>query len=106
MVGEWKERVQQETERVTTNLIRAGERKHVLTVHSDIMYNNIYTMSPRELTALRLTPELLEAMRAYKDREGLPITAQVEKAVVEWLRKRGVVVKKAERKRVAARKRP
>lgn len=27
MVGEWKERVQQETERVTTNLIRAGERE-------------------------------------------------------------------------------
>lgn len=27
MVGEWRERVQQETERVTTNLIRAGERE-------------------------------------------------------------------------------
>jgi hypothetical protein len=64
------------------------------------------TMSPKELTALRLAPELLNAMRQLKEREGIPLTAQIEIAVSEWLRRRGVRVEKAERKRAATRKRP
>jgi len=63
-------------------------------------------MSPRELTALRLDQSLLDAMRDLKDREGVPVTTQIEMAVREWLKKRGVVVPKAERKRVGPRKRP
>jgi hypothetical protein len=59
-------------------------------------------MSPKELTALRLPPELLDAMRAFKEREGVPVTTQIEKAVAEWLSQRGVVVKK---RTVRARKR-
>jgi len=45
-------------------------------------------------------------MRDLKDREGVPVTTQIEMAVREWLKKRGVVVPKAERKRVGPRKRP
>ena len=62
-------------------------------------------MSPKEQTALRLDTDLLEAMRSVKDTDGIPVTTQIEMAVREWLKNRGVVVKKAARKRVAPRKR-
>jgi hypothetical protein len=45
-------------------------------------------------------------MRGVRDREGIPVTTQIEMAVREWLRKRGIVVQKAERKRAATRRRP
>jgi hypothetical protein len=63
-------------------------------------------MSPKESTALRLDQALLDAMRDVKDREGIPVTTQIEMAVREWLKKRGIVVAKAERKLAATRKRP
>ncbi|MGE0450223.1 MAG: hypothetical protein AB7Q29_11645 [Vicinamibacterales bacterium] len=62
------------------------------------------TMSPKEMTTIRIAPELLDAMRQLKDGEGIPMAVQVDRALREWLPKRGIVVK-AERKRVAARKR-
>jgi hypothetical protein len=61
-------------------------------------------MSPKEATALRLDAALLKAMRQVKETEGIPVTAQIELAVREWLNKRGVVVR-AERRRAATRKR-
>ena len=61
-------------------------------------------MSPKESTALRLDTALLEAMRTIKDTDGIPVTTQIEMAVRGWLKKRGVVVQKPERKRVAPRK--
>ena len=64
------------------------------------------TMSPKEPTALRIDGDLMEAMRDVKDAEGIPVTTQIEMAVREWLKKRGIVVKKAERKRAVTRKRP
>jgi hypothetical protein len=63
-------------------------------------------MSPKEATALRLDTALLEAMRDVKDREGIPVTTQIEMAVREWLKRRGVVVPKPARVRAAAKKRP
>jgi hypothetical protein len=63
-------------------------------------------MSPKEMTALRLDPDVLKAMRQFKEREGVPVTIQIEKAVTEWLSRRGVSVKKAERKRASTRRRP
>jgi hypothetical protein len=62
-------------------------------------------MSPKESTALRLDTTLLEAMRDLKEREGIPVTTQIEMAVRDWLAKRGVSLK-TERKRAATRKRP
>jgi len=49
-------------------------------------------MSPRKTAAFRLDIDLLEAMRRYKDKEGIPVTTQIEKATREWLKKRGVTV--------------
>ena len=62
-------------------------------------------VSPREMTALRLDADLLEAMRQVKDTEGIPVTTQLEMAAREWLKKRGITVKKADRKRAPTRKR-
>lgn len=63
-------------------------------------------MSPKELAAFRIDVDLLEAMRQVKDTDGIPVTTQIEKAVADWLKRRGVVVKrKTERKRPAGRKR-
>jgi hypothetical protein len=56
------------------------------------------------MTALRIDADLLEAMRQVKDKEGIPVTTQLEMAAREWLRKRGITVKKAARRRVGARK--
>lgn len=61
-------------------------------------------MSPKETTALRLDTELLEAMRQVRDKEGIPVTSQIEISVREWLTKRGAL-DKAARKRAATRRR-
>ena len=62
-------------------------------------------MNPKELTAFRVDPEVMKALRAVKAREGLPIAVQVDFALRDWLKKKGVM-KKAGRKRAAPRKRP
>jgi hypothetical protein len=62
-------------------------------------------MSPKEPTALRIDVALMDAMRDLKEREGIPVTTQIEMAVRDWLKARGVVVK-ADRKRAVTRKRP
>ena len=62
-------------------------------------------MSPKQFTSFRIDDRLLEAMKEVRNAEGLAVTTQVELAVREWLKKRGVVVK-TERKRAATRKRP
>ena len=61
-------------------------------------------MSPKETTALRLDQDLLAAMRRVKQTDGIPVTTQIEMAVREWLKKRGVL-EKADRKRATTRKR-
>ena len=62
-------------------------------------------MSPKKFTAFRIDDRLLEAMQSVRDAEGLAVTTQVELAVREWLKRKGVVVQ-TERKRLAARERP
>ena len=60
-------------------------------------------MSPKELTAFRIDPDVMKGLRAVKAKEGLPISVQVDFALQAWLKKKGV--KKADRKRVEPRKR-
>ena len=47
------------------------------------------TKARKELTALRLDPAVLAALRAYKAREGTPATWVIETAVKVWLMERG-----------------
>jgi hypothetical protein len=61
-------------------------------------------VSPKEFTAFRLEVAQLEALRAIRDRDGIPVSEQVRRAIDKWVELRGVTVK-ADRKRAATRKR-
>jgi hypothetical protein len=61
-------------------------------------------MSPRSSSSFRLDDEILDALREIKDRDGIPLSEQVRRALLAWIEGRGVQVKKAERKRAATRK--
>lgn len=52
-------------------------------------------MSPKELTAFRIEPEIMDALRRVKDRDGVPLSVQVDRALRAWLEKKGVPVDKA-----------
>jgi hypothetical protein len=62
-------------------------------------------LSPKELTAFRIAPELMSAMRHVKATKGIPLGVQVDFALRKWLKSQGVKVK-AERKRAGTRKHP
>ena len=51
-------------------------------------------MSPKELTAFRVEADIMEALRRVKDRDGVPLSVQVDRALRAWLEKKGVAVKK------------
>lgn len=75
------------------------------------MYKHIYTidsvLSPKELTAFRMAPELMEALREVKAKEGIPVAVQVDFAVRAWLKKRGVTIEAGTaRKQAVTRRRP
>jgi hypothetical protein len=61
-------------------------------------------MSPKEMTAFRIAPEIMEGLRTVKDRDGVPLSVQVDRALRVWLIEKGIM--KSERKRVVPRKRP
>jgi len=63
-------------------------------------------MSPKELTAFRVDPHIMEGLRQVKDRDGIPLSVQVHRALEVWLNSKGVTQRKTERKRAATRKRP
>jgi hypothetical protein len=49
-------------------------------------------MSPKELTAFRIDPDVMEGLRRVKDRDGVPISVQVDRALRAWLEEKGVSV--------------
>jgi uncharacterized protein (DUF4415 family) len=59
---------------------------------------------PKQLTALRLDEDLLEAMRRLQERDGISFSEQMRRALRPWLESKGVI-KKAERKRAGTRRR-
>jgi hypothetical protein len=63
-------------------------------------------MSPSEKkqTAFRIDPDILDGLRAVKDREGIPISEQVRRALRAWLEARGGSAK-TDRPRARTRKR-
>jgi hypothetical protein len=61
---------------------------------------------PKRRTSFFLEPEMGDGLKALKARDGVPEGEAIRRAVAEYLKKRGIVVKhKADRKRVSARKR-
>lgn len=56
--------------------------------------STIPTVSPKELTAFRVDSEIMDGLRRVKDRDGVPLSVQVDRALRAWLEKKGVSVKK------------
>jgi hypothetical protein len=61
-------------------------------------------VAQRILTNFRIDGELLDALREIKERDGLPISEQVRRAIRAWVEARGVRMK-VDRKRASTRKR-
>lgn len=59
---------------------------------------------PKKLYSFMIDPELQSGLKAIKERDGIPESEQIRRAVKAWLEQAGVVFK-TERKRVAARRR-
>lgn len=54
-----------------------------------------------------MAPELMEALREVKAKEGIPVAVQVDFAVRAWLKKRGVTIEAGTaRKQAVTRRRP
>ncbi|HXU05278.1 MAG TPA: hypothetical protein VN903_30170 [Polyangia bacterium] len=62
------------------------------------------TLTPRRVTTFRLDEELLEAMQALYERDGILPAEQARRALQSWLESKGIKVK-TERKRAVTRKR-
>ena len=52
-------------------------------------------MSPKELTAFRVEADIMEGLRRVKDRDGVPLSVQLDRALRAWLEEKGVTLKKA-----------
>lgn len=63
------------------------------------------SMSPLRPTNFRLDEDVMAALREIKERDGVPVSEQVRRALLAWVESKGVKVTKAERKRPASRKR-
>jgi hypothetical protein len=48
-------------------------------------------MSPKELTAFRLELDVIDGLRAVKERDGVPYSVQVDRALRAWLAEKGVM---------------
>jgi hypothetical protein len=60
--------------------------------------------SAKKQTAFRIDPDILEGLRAIKERDGVPVSEQVRRALAAWIESKGDT--KADRKRATTRKRP
>jgi hypothetical protein len=61
-------------------------------------------MTPiRRVATFRVDDDVLEAMRRLQERDGMPLSEQIRRALRPWLESKGVM--KAERKRPSNRKR-
>ena len=62
-------------------------------------------MSPRNRYTFFIDDEHKAALKAIKERDGIPESEQIRRAIAEWVAIRAAG-KKAERKRAVTRKRP
>jgi hypothetical protein len=50
-------------------------------------------MARKELTAFRIDPDVMAGLRRVKDRDGVPFSVQVDRALRAWLKAKGIEVK-------------
>lgn len=60
-------------------------------------------MTPLKPTTFRLETEIMEALSEIRDRDGVPVSEQVRRALKQWIESKGVTVK-AQGKRASTRK--
>jgi len=60
-------------------------------------------MTPRKLYNFLIDPDLADGLKRMKERDGVPESEQVRRAIRDWLQRKGVL--KAERKRARTRQR-
>jgi hypothetical protein len=53
-------------------------------------------------TAFRIEPEILEALQEIKDRDGVPVSEQVRRALRTWIEAKSATKKDAAPRRAAA----
>jgi hypothetical protein len=63
-------------------------------------------MTPRKRYSFWINDVQAEGLKAVKAAEDISESEQIRQALNEWLKKKGVVRDKAERKRAVTRKRP
>jgi hypothetical protein len=61
-------------------------------------------VTPKKLYTFAIDPDLAEALKLVKAKEGVPESEQIRRALRTWFKRKGVL--KAERKRAVTRKRP
>jgi hypothetical protein len=61
-------------------------------------------MSPKELTAFRIEPKIMQGLREVKDRDHIPLSVQVHLALTAWLESRSVNTKTPKRRAGTRRK--
>ena len=49
-------------------------------------------MSPKELTAFRVDPAVMEGLRRVKDRDGVPLSVQLDRALRAWLKQKRISI--------------
>jgi hypothetical protein len=52
-------------------------------------------MSPKELTAFRVEADIMDALRRVKERDGVPLSVQLDRALRAWLKDKRVLAGKA-----------
>jgi Ribbon-helix-helix protein, copG family len=61
-------------------------------------------MSPKTASTFRIDDELLAGLRQVKDRDGIPQSEQIRRAILMWLESKSVTLKAAPRRAVTRRK--
>jgi hypothetical protein len=56
------------------------------------------TPSTKKQTAFRIDPEIMAALQEVKERDGIPLSEQVRRALTAWLEQKGVLTKKRAKK--------
>ncbi len=71
--------------------------------NSQLQYIAVYRMSPKTASTFRIDDELLKGLREVKERDGVPQSEQIRRAIMMWLESKGVDVN-AQGKRAGTRK--
>ena len=71
------------------------------------MYTRVNTLSivtPKRPTNFRIDSELMDGLESLRDKEGIPVSEQVRRAIRKWLESKGVTVKSPKRRAETRRK--